>query len=111
VLLHFVVIDAKCTLFLKNERYIICIFFFKKIKKKQDISVVLLMKMYSNFINFLCSWSSVDTVGIRGDGDGGKFSPAAGIGDGEKFGERGGERGNSLRTFPSPLTSLFVNLL
>ncbi|KAK2381795.1 hypothetical protein QL285_069379 [Trifolium repens] len=64
--------------------------------------------MYSNFVNFLCSWSSVDTVGIRGDGDGGKFPPAAGIGDrdGEKFGERGGDRGNSLRTFPAPLTSL-----
>jgi hypothetical protein len=47
-------------------------------------------------------------VGIRGDGDGGKFPPAAGIGDGdgEKFGERGGDRGNSLRTFPAPLTSL-----
>jgi hypothetical protein len=33
--------------------------------------------MYSNVVNFLCSWSSVDIVGIPGDGDGGKFSPAA----------------------------------
>jgi hypothetical protein len=46
----------------------------------------------------------VDTVEIRGDG--GEFSPATGIGDGGKFGKRGGERGNSLRTFPIPLTSL-----
>jgi hypothetical protein len=44
--------------------------------------------------------------GYCGDGDEGKFSPAAGIGDGKKFGERGGERGNSIRTFPAPLTSL-----
>jgi hypothetical protein len=63
-------------------------------------------QMYSNFVNFLCSWSSMDTVGIRGDGDGEKFSPAAEIGDGEKFGEWGEERGNSLCTFPAPLTSL-----
>jgi hypothetical protein len=85
-------------------------FFLKKKEEKKDISVVLLIKMYSNFVNFLCSWSSVDTVGIRGDGDGGKFPPAAGIGDGdgEKFGERGGDRGNSLRTFPAPLTSLII---
>jgi hypothetical protein len=55
---------------------------------------VLLIKMYSNFVNFLCSWSSMDTVGIREDG--------VGIGDrdGEKFGERGRERENCLRTFP-----------
>jgi hypothetical protein len=31
----------------------------------------------------------VDIVGIRGDGNGGKFSPAAGIGGGEKCGWRG----------------------
>jgi hypothetical protein len=49
--------------------------------------------MYSSFVNFLCSWNSADTVWIRGDGDGGKFSPTAGIEDGdeEKFGDRGGE--------------------
>jgi hypothetical protein len=94
-------------LFLKNERHIICIFFLKK-EEKQDISVVHLIKKYSNFVNFLFSWSSVDTVGIRGDEDGGKFSPEAGIGDGENFGERGRKRGNSLRTFRVPLTPLVV---
>jgi hypothetical protein len=57
--------------------------------------------MYSNFVNFLCSWSSVDTVGIRGDEDGGKFSPAAGIGDGEKFGGRG--TGKQPLHIPSPV--------
>jgi hypothetical protein len=36
------------------------------------------------------------------DRDGGKFSPAAKIGDKKKF----GGRGNSLRTFPASLTSL-----
>jgi hypothetical protein len=49
--------------------------------------------MYRNFVNFLCSMSSVDTVEICGNGDGRKVSPAAGIGDGdrEKFGEPGWE--------------------
>ncbi|KAK2383629.1 hypothetical protein QL285_071062 [Trifolium repens] len=32
--------------------------------------------MYNNFVNFLCPWRSVDTVGIRGDEDGGRNLPA-----------------------------------
>jgi hypothetical protein len=46
-------------------------------------------------------------VGIRGDESEGKFSPEAGIRDGdvEKFRGRGGKRGNSLRTFSTLLTS------
>jgi hypothetical protein len=92
---------------MKNTKYV---FFFTKRKKKQDISVVLLIKMYKKFVNFfffLCLWSSVYTVGIRGDESEGKFSPEAGIRDGdvEKFRGRGGKRGNSLRTFSTLLTS------
>jgi hypothetical protein len=52
---------------MKDTKYV---FLLKKKKKKQDISVLHLIKMYSNFVNFLCSWSSVDTMGIRGDDDG-----------------------------------------
>jgi hypothetical protein len=35
--------------------------------------------MYNNFVKFLYPWSSVDTVGIRGDGDEGRNLPT-GIG-------------------------------
>jgi hypothetical protein len=50
----------------------------------------------------------VEIRGYCGDGDGGIFFPSAGIGDGdgEKFGGRGGEQRNSLRTFPAQFTSL-----
>jgi hypothetical protein len=33
---------------------------------------VLLIKIYNNFVNFLCPWRSVDIVGIRDDVDGGR---------------------------------------
>jgi hypothetical protein len=48
----------------------------------------------------------VELCGYCGDRDGETFSPTAGFGDGVKFWERGGKRGNSLRTFPASLTSL-----
>jgi hypothetical protein len=84
-------------LFKKNERYKICIFLEKR-KKKQDINVVLLIKIYNNFVNFLCSWRSVDTVGIRWDENGGKNLPA-GDGDG---GRNVPEAGNGARSGKIP---------
>jgi hypothetical protein len=46
---------------MKDTKYVL---FLEKRKKKQDINVVLLIKMYNNFVNFLCPWRSVDTVGM-----------------------------------------------
>jgi hypothetical protein len=73
---------------MKDTKYV---FFLEKRKKKQDINVVLLIKMYNNFVNFLCPWRSVDTVGIRGDEDGGRNLPA-GMGMEEEMSPKRGMR-------------------
>jgi hypothetical protein len=66
--------------------------------------------MYNNFVNFLYPWSFVDTVGIRGDGDGGRNLPA-GMGMEEEMSpkrEWGKEWKSILRSIPAPLTSLIL---
>jgi hypothetical protein len=60
-------------------------YFFKKEKEEKDISVVLLIKMFSNFVNFLCLWSSVDTVGMEGN-----FPPRRKSGTGKSLGSGAG---------------------